>query len=246
VIDFNAAEAFTPGSAAWTFTNTNNEGFSVTQQFLTAGGTAGAMMVIPAIDHTTTLRTLYSVPTANSIAGDLHQVIATMATNGQGARATRQIIAYSRSLADRTVAFGPAMPAATVSVVTGAPPARLRAQGTLPNEYNSGVSFDIAQTSIARFATIHATRGFLGAGATYDVQLPDLSVVVGWDTNFPLRSAIAASYTVSGGGPALDFFDGRYIFPATRARWTGAQSGITAPAEGATLLIGRTAGNITP
>ena len=119
-------------------------------------------------------------------------------------------------------------------------------QGTLPNEYNAGVSFDVTQTTTARFATIHATRGFLGAGSTYDVQLPDLSGVTGWDSNFQLRAGIATNYWVSGGGPALDVFDTRYIFGATQVRWTGAQTGVTAPADGATYLIGRAVGNITP
>jgi len=245
-IDFNAAEAVTPTTAAWTFTNTNNEGFSITEQFSTAGGTAAELTLVPGIDHTTTSRTLVGIPTAQTVAGDLHQVIATIQTNGQIIRATRQVIAYARTLADRTVAFGPSMPAASVSAVTGAPAGRLRAQGTLPNEYNTGVSFDVTQTTTARFATIHATRGFLGAGTSYDIQLPDLTAAVGWDTNFALRTGVATNYWVSGGGPALDAFDTRYIFGATQVRWTGALTGITAPSDGATYLVGRAAGNITP
>jgi hypothetical protein len=245
-IDFTAAEAFTPTTSTWTFGNSNGEPFSVSQHFSTAGGTAGLLMVIPGLDHTTTVRTMYGVPAAQTIAGDLHQVIATVQTTGPINRATRQIVAYARTLADRTVNFGPAMPAATVTAVTGAPAGRLRAQGTVPNEYASGVSFDMTQTTIARFGTINASRGFLGAGTAYDVQMPDLSAVLGWDTNFAMRAGVRANYWVSGGGPVLDLFDGRYIFNATRVRWTGALTGITAPAEGATYLIGRAAGSITP
>jgi hypothetical protein len=187
-----------------------------------------------------------AIPAAQTVPGDLHQVIATVQTTGPITRATRQIVTYARTLADRTVAFGPSMPAASVSAVAGAPAGRLRAQGSLPNEYNSGVSFDMTQTSIARFATIHATRGFLGAGTTYDIQLPDLTGAVGWDSNFALRAGVATNYWVSGGGPVLDAFDVRYSFGSTQVRWTGAQTGITAPADGATYLLGRAAGNITP
>ena len=61
-----------------------------------------------------------------------------------------------------------------------------------------------------------------------------------------MRAGVATSYWVSGGGPVLDMFDGRYIFGATQVRWTGALTGITAPAEGATYLMGRAPGNITP
>ena len=245
-LDFNAAESIAPVTATWTFGNTNNEGFSVTQHFTTAGGTAGQIMAVPGLDRLTTTRTLYGVPTAATIAGDLHQVVATVQTSGTGPRATRQIVTYARTLADRSVTFGPAMPAATVTAVAGAPAGRLRAVGTLPNEYNSGVSLDVTQTSIDRFATVHATRGFLGAGTAYDLQMPDLSGVVGWDTQFATRGGVATTYSVSGGGPALDWFDTRYFFTTTRVRWTGALTGITAPADGATYLIGRATGSITP
>lgn len=245
-IDFGAAEAFAPTTPTWTFGGSNGQPFSVSQYFSTAGGTAGQLMVVPGLDHTTTVRTLYGVPAAQTIAGDLHQVIATVQTTGQIIRATRQIVSYARTLADRTVNFGPAMPAATVTAIPTAPAGRLRAQGTVPNEYASGVSFDMTQTTIGRFGTINATRGFLGAGTAYDLQMPDLSAAVGWDTNFAMRPGVATNYWVSGGGPVLDVFDPRIVFGATRVRWTGALTGVTPPADGATYLIGRAAGNITP
>jgi hypothetical protein len=132
-----------------------------------------------------------------------------------------------------------------VSVVAGTAP-RLRAQGTLPNEYNAGVSLDFSQPTIARFGTVHTTRAALGAGTTYDIQMPDLTAAIGWDSNFAMRAATPATWWVSGGGPALDMFDVRYIFATTQGRWTGALTGITGPAEGATYLMGRTSGSITP
>jgi len=245
-IDLGAAESFVTASSTWNFGNTNGESFSVSEHFTTAGGTAGLLMPIPGIDHTTTTRTLGAIPAAETIAGDLHQVVATIQTNGTITRATRQIIAYARSLSDRTVNFGPALPAPTVTALAGAPAARLRAQGTLPAEYAAGVSFDMTQTANARFATIHATRGFIGAGTTYDLQMPDLTAAVGWDTNFALRAGAATNYWVSGGGPVLDFGDARYVFNATRVRWTGALTGITAPTDGATYLVARAQGIITP
>jgi hypothetical protein len=57
---------------------------------------------------------------------------------------------------------------------------------------------------------------------------------------------VAVNWWVSGGGPLLDVFETRFLFNATRARWTGAATGIVAPADGATYRVGRTAGRITP
>jgi hypothetical protein len=108
------------------------------------------------------------------------------------------------------------------------------------------VSFDVTQTTTARFATVHATRGFLGTTATYDIEVPDLSAAVGWDTQFGLRTGVATNWWVSGGGPVLDYYDTRYIFNTTRSRWTGAQTGIVAPADGTTYLLARAIGTATP
>jgi hypothetical protein len=245
-IDFNAAEAVAPATATWTYNGTNGDAFSILEYFATAGGTAGVLLGPPGIDRATTSRTIYGVPTAQTINGDLHAVIATVASSDLTIRATRQVIAYNRSIANRTLTFGPALPTPTVTTVAGTAPGRVRAQGTLPNEYNSGVSMDLEQTGVDRSVTIHTTRGFLGSGNAYDIQVPDLTGVVGWDTRFPMRTGVSATYWVSGGGPALDTFDGRFIFNATRVRFTGATTGIAMPVDGGQHLIGRVNGSITP
>ena len=253
VFDFGATESFPPTVKTWAFGNVNGEPFGVSQLFNTAGGTTGPFTPIPAVDGTSSLRTVFGVPrgpTDQTIDGDLHQVIATVATlgplPGSPARATRQIVTYSRGIADRALNFGPQMPAPNVTSVTALGQGRLRAQGTVPTEYSAGVSFDITQTTTARFATVHATRGFLGAGTTYDIQVPDLTAAIGWDTQFGLKPGVATNWWVNGGGPVLDLFDGRYLFNTTRSRWTGAVTGIVAPADGAIYLMARTVGATTP
>lgn len=249
-LDFTAAESFAPTTATWTFNNVGaGEKVGMSQAFITAGGTMGYFSLYPGVDRVETVRTLYGIPAAQTVAGDLHQVVASINSLGTptGApnRSSRQIIAYARTLADRTIAFGPAMPTPTVTAVAGSA-GRLRAVGTLPAEYSAGVSFDVTQTSTARFATVHTTRDFLGTAGTYDVQIPDLSGAIGWDTQFAIRSGVPTNWWVSGGGPVLDLSDARYIFNSTRSRWTGAQTGIVAPVDGATYLLGRAIGNTTP
>jgi len=250
VLDFNGTESFAPVSVTWGFGNRNGESFSISQTFTTAGGSTGIFTSIPGVDAPDSARTIYSVPQAQTIAGDLHQVVATVATVGPvpggPTRATRQIVAYARTLGSRNLSFGPALPAPAVSPIATAPLGRLRAQGTLPTEYNSGVTFDVTQTSTARFYTIHATRGFLGAGNAYDLQMPDLTGAIGWDTQFAIRAGIATNWWVSGGGPTLDWFDARYLFNSTRSQWTGALTGITAPADGATYYFARALGTSVP
>lgn len=252
VLDFGAAEAIAMTSNTWTFTNVaSSETVGVGQLFVTAGATTAQLSPYAGgLARVDTVRTIYGIPLAQTVSGDLHEVIATINVFGTpvGApnRSSRQIIAYSRSISDRTLAFGPVMPAPTVTSVSGVTAGRLRAVGTLPNEYNSGVAFDVTQSTANHFATVYATRGFLGAGNAYDIQIPDLSAAIGWDTQFALRVGAATNWFLSGGGPVLDLSDDRFLFNSTRSRWTGAQTGVTAPADGAVYLMGRAIGNTIP
>jgi hypothetical protein len=246
LVDFNSTEAFALSPATWSVGNAGGELFGVATSFTTVGGTTGALSGTPGIDRSPTTRTIYGIPLAKTVAGDLHQVVLTIGTLAPR-HASRQVIAYSRTIGDRSVSFGPVLPAPTVTAVSVTGAGMIRAQGTVPTEYNSGVTLDVKSTgAFARFATVHSTRGFLGGAGTYDVRMPDLTQVFGWDATWSIRPGDATNWWVSGGGAILDFYDARFIFSTTRRLWTGAQTGIVAPTDGSTFLIGRAAGTITP
>jgi hypothetical protein len=252
VVDFGAAESFAPTTATWTFAPVG-EVFSVTQAFLTSGGTTGHFNTAPAIDGTALARTVYGVPLAQTISGDLHQVVATVRSTGtppnDPTRASRQIVAYSRTIGNRALSFGPVMPSPTVQPIAGAPAGRLRFQGTLPVEYNQGVTLDMTQVVNANAnnsVTIHASSGFLNTAGVYDLSVPDLTAAIGWDTQFALRTGQSVRWWASGGGATLDWYDVRYLFNTIRSRWTGIATGIIAPVDGATYFSGRATGTVTP
>ncbi len=246
LLDFNSVEAFGLTSATWTVGNTGGESFGVSTSFTTAGGTNAALSGTPGPDRAPTARTIYGIPLAQTQVGDLHQVVLTIGTLTTR-RASRQIVAYSRTIGARSVSFGPVLPTPAVTSVSIAGAGMLRATGTVPTEYNSGVTLDVKSTgAFARFATVQSTRGFLGGSGTYDVRMPDLTQVFGWDTTWSIRPGDATNWWVSGGGPILDYYDIRFIFSSTRRLFAGAQTGITAPTDGSTFLIGRASGTITP
>ena len=247
VLDFNGSEAFAPSLSTWTFGNTNGEQFSTAQSLLTAGGSAVPLNLVPAFDRPPTTRTIYGVPAAQTLPGDLHQVIATMGTVAVAtARPTRQVVAYVRNVVDRTLNFGPTMPAPTVSVASSAQ-GRFRFQGTLPAEYNAGLSINLKSNGTTpRFATLHTTRAFLANNTTYDVQMPDLNGILGWDTDWQVRPGSLTNWWASGGGEIFDFYDARNIFSATRVRWVAPLVGAVAPVDGATFVFGRAFGTATP
>ncbi len=246
LLDFNSAEAFTPTTATWTVNNNGGASFGLTEVFTTAGASSAELTPGPGIDRSSTARTVYGVPLAKTVAGDLHQVVLTIGTLATQ-RASRQIVTYVRTVGDRTLAFGPVLPAPAVTSVSVAGAGMVRATGTLPTEYSSGVALDVKSTGpTARFATVNTTRGFLGGSASYDVRMPDLTQVLGWDRTWSIQPGTLTNWWVSGGGPILDYYDGRFIFQSTRRAWAGAQTGITAPTDGSTYLIGRVAGTLTP
>ena len=134
----------------------------------------------------------------------------------------------------------------TVSVASSAQ-GRIRFQGTLPTEYNAGVSINLKSNGTnARFATMHTTRAFLQNNLPYDVQMPDLSGVLGWDTDWQIRPGSLTNWWTSGGGEIFDFYDARNVFPATRLRWVAPLVGASAPVDGATYVFARAFGTITP
>lgn len=246
LLDFNSAEAVNTTASTWTVNNAGGQTFGTTETFTTVGGSTGQLTPGSGIDRAPNTRTINGVPLAQSQVGDLHQVVFTIGTITPQ-HASRQIIVYARTIADRSIAFGPVMPAPTISSVSVIGAAMLRAQGTVPTEYNNGVSLEVKSTgAFARFATVHTTRGFPGGSGTYDVRMPDLTQVFGWDRNWSLRPGDLTNWWVSGGGPILDYFDVRYIFASTQRAWTGTLPGITPPADGNVFLFGRAAGSVTP
>lgn len=246
LLDFNSAEAFALEPGSWSIGNSGGEAFGVSTSFTTVGGTNGALSTTPGPDRTAASRTIFGVPLAKTVAGDLHQVVLTIGTLAPR-RASRQVITYARTIGTRSVSFGSVMPTPNITAVSVAGAGLLRAQGTVPAEYNSGVTLEAKSTGpFARFATVHSTRGFLGGSGTYDVRMPDLTQVFGWDATWNIRPGDATDWWVSGGGPILDYFDARFVFSTTRRLWTGAQTGIVAPTDGSTFLIGRAAGTTTP
>ena len=75
------------------------------------------------------------------------------------------------------------MPNFVAAAAVGAS-SRLRAIGTLPTEYNAGVSFHVTQTTTARFATVNTTSGFFGTtGGRVRCADPGPRGAVRWDTH---------------------------------------------------------------
>lgn len=195
----NLAAATAPTVSSYTVGNTNGETFFSIQTFMTAAGLNAIMSTSGAFSNTT--RSWWGVPVGQTIAGDLHQLIVTTATGAP----RRSVISYARTPSSRTIDFGPALTAPTVTAgANGTPAWIVRATGTLSADYTSRASLHLREQFVdPRTMTIYATRGYLGAGNAYDIAVPDLSAATGFTFfwNFHRNTTVAYTFTGGDGDP---------------------------------------------
>jgi len=231
VLDFNAAEAFTPVTRNVTINNLNGEFTTVSNTYLTAGGTTGSLYT-EATANTNVTRPYYGVPQANQQNGDLHFFAVTALGGGVTPTTARTLMSVFRNPVDFTLTLGSVIGniAATVSATT--PYVMLRAQYTIQNEYNSYwfLAFGQSAAGTTRTVNMAVTGAYQGSATTLDVTIPNLSGLAGWNNAWGLVVGQAVSWTFGAWG------------------WTGTSSGGTStPAvEGGTSRNALRFGTITP
>ncbi|MEN9509484.1 MAG: hypothetical protein RLZZ621_2047 [Gemmatimonadota bacterium] len=226
VLDFAGSEAFTPASANLTLTNGGGEFISLITQFTTRAGTT-ASLAIDASPTSSTARTWRGVPSTRVQSGDFHTLIASATPSLQSSLTGRQVTLYAAAATDRTMTFGPALGAVSTASVSGGGMIRLRSQYTIQSQYDRFYTVQYQQTANGRINQLHVSRGYLQNASAYDVSIPDLSGVSGWQSTFGLASGVGVTWTFSAQG------------------WTGGTS-LTNYGDGNVVLSATTGGQITP
>ena len=222
VLDFGAAEAVAPTSAAYTINNTNSEQIIGINSFSSAGGGTASFLNFSA---TTSPITLFGVPSSLTQAGDFHSATVFASATVGDLTTTRAFFQYNRDVAARTLTLGAAVTAPTFTTTATSPYARIRAQGPWQADYGDAVSASYSQGSLRSWG-ITASRGYFGAGsAQYDVELPDLSGVTGFNNSWGLVVGTSTQYSIS---------------------TYGGFAGLTAITEGASFRFASRSGTLTP
>lgn len=192
-IDF-AAEGFAPATANVTISGGSGEQVFTNTAFTTANG--ANLSIFGGLPSASATRTITGVPTARLAAGDLHQLFAT--ASDAGGTSTRGVFVFFRDLAARTLDLGATLtlPTVTSSVSTVLRP---RAQATFQTDYQTAVGASFFQNN-NRSVTVSASKAYFGAAAGYDLEVPDLAPVSGFNTTWGLTPATAYTYTVTGSG----------------------------------------------
>jgi hypothetical protein len=231
VLDFNAAEAFTPASATVTLANGGSDFVTMSLGYFTSNGSSGSFTT--GFPSSSATQTYYGVPAANQATGDFHALIGAAATiSGTSVTQVRTATKFFKTVANQTLTFGAAPGATTVTTAATSPVARLRAQWTVQSDYNKlfTVGYTQSVASVARQVNVTATAAALGGNPTaIDLMIPDLSGVTGFDTNWGLKTGTAVTWLSNSSG------------------WSFAAGAFgTSPVEGGVILTGSKLGTITP
>ena len=223
-LDFNnTAEAFAPATANLTIAGAGSDTAFVgtifsTGRFSFDGFGGGAF----SFNFGASPLRYAGVPTDRLQSGDTHVLFAS--AQGADTTVTRGLLAFVRTISDRSVTLGPAPSAAAVTSLGSAPYLRLRATSAGQSQYAGGASVDFSQST--RSATVSATAAYVGgAPATWDLSIPDLSAA-GFDAAWGLRPGTRTDWSFTTfGGNFLSVFSGT-------------------PADGTTLLTATKSGTL--
>jgi len=172
-------------------------------------------MVLPFFLEQTTpaTRRYFALPERVLEPGDLQ--LLHLSTSGPS-RTNRTADVYFRSVVDRTLALGAPMETPTLSAEEGGPSLRVRARFRPEGEYDRSATIVFDQASTTALVAISMTAAYgRASGAGYDLVVPDLSQVPGFDPEWALRPGVAMQWsaTLTGGTVPL----GRNTLPVDGA-----------------------------
>jgi hypothetical protein len=131
-------------------------------------------------------RPFYGLPDSQLDAGDLH--VLSVTANPTTANSVRSALVYFHSAVDQTLTLGAPAMVPAFSTVGTTPSLRLRATFATQQDYDrlTSITYQQGQTTLV---SVGMTAAYAGrAGAAYDLIVPDLSGVSGFDGRWALRA----------------------------------------------------------
>lgn len=200
VLDFHSAESFAPAVANVTIEGVGPEGAILHTTLLTANSQSIVSFRTDAQNATT--RPYDAVPSAQLAATDLQTLTATSSPVANQPTSLRETTIYFRSPGDQTLALGPAISEPALSVVSTASPLRLRAVFPPSTVYDHLTSIAYQQGA-STIVTAAMTAAYASLATGYDISIPDLSGVSGFDARWALQPGTSGIWTVSRTGGTL-------------------------------------------
>jgi len=222
-LDF-AGEGFDPEEVPFAIAGANGDQVFITQSYLMGeNASRGAGVYVPS----GTGATLYAIPEARRMPGDLH-VFTISATDISALpnAAVRTVTEFHADLQPLQARLGDPLTAPTVTVPATVPYVQPKLEYVIQNEYARYWSLGYAQLEDAgNSATLTMTSGYRGGVVgTVELLVPDLTGAAGWSNAWGMRTGVttqwqfnASGWNLAGGVDAVPALDGAEILTGTRS-----------------------------
>jgi hypothetical protein len=196
VLDFASSEAQNPATNSLTVNGLVTGETNFIDLFFETATTFGHPLFLSE-PFTSANQTIYHVPGSMTQAGDLHLIdVYGFTTGGSAYRGETQF--YSNA-SNRTASFGGSLNVPTFTTVAASPTARLRMQLNAQSDYPAFVValYDQTGTTI-RSVSVLGSAAYFESPLTWDLAIPDLSVVPGFPTASGLQSGTQTTMSAVG------------------------------------------------
>jgi hypothetical protein len=227
VFDFGAAEAFAPVPANVTLSTVGSDGAFVTVGLVT-NNFLNTYFIPPQVTPGL-VQPYLAIPEGQLVPGDLQVIRAQTHTDAHDGLIGAAL--YFRAPADRSLALGPEVLAPTFGTLATTPALRLRARFPEQAEYNREASIMFQEDS-TRQVSVSMTAAYAAAidrsGAGYDLDIPDLSGVSGFNPAWALTPAPSFFWTANRLGGTVGLGVDPVIFDGAVLR-AGVRQGVLTP-----------------
>ena len=204
-VDFGGGDSFDPATASVTVNGVAG-GEQITHgmaYYTTAACTYAGLYAFAGFDAMPAF-TVSGIPAAMQRGTDYHQIYVTGVTQASPTSpptATRTVEEWFHTLGTRAVMLPAAMPAPTITTLTG-PYKRLQAAYVVPGDYQLNTIFAYTESTNLKYASVSASLGYLG-GANATLAMPNFDGMTNWNNTWPPASNSTGSWFTNANGNNL-------------------------------------------
>ena len=207
-LDFGSAEAFDAAKANVMVPSAVLPAVT-TSALRTSNGEFSLPFIVDQATNAQT-RPYLALPESKLQAGEVQQLHVSTETED-----VRTVDVFFRAPIDRTIQFGAPIIAPTLSAISTGPALRLRAHFVPQADYDQLTAMVYEQASLPTFLVVSMTPRYSELAGGYDIDVPDLMPVPGFDPSWTLRSSDVVVWTATRVGGTLP--QGRGVTPTDGA-----------------------------
>ena len=221
-LDFESAEAF---DAVTANARIENLGGAAAVTFTSLITSHGNFFLPLTSTVTTATQPFVALPSGKLLSGDVQQLH--VSTNDSTTNRTADV--YFSTSGDRTVTMGDRIERPTISTIARDGTLRMRARYAPQADYDRLTSVVYEQSGRSAFVVVSMTSAYAALSGGYDLDVPDLSAVAGFDASSALSPGVRVDWTAFRIGGTLPISRGAVPVNGATRRTSGTQGTIASP-----------------